>query len=435
MGEIEARAKKYLSVIKEKDKKIKAFLSLNSDLLSEARKLDKKKGKRGKLYGKIIGVKSNINVSGLIANCASKTLQNYKAGYDATVIEKIKTEDGLIIGMLNMDEFASGSGGDTGAFGACGNPRVPERVPGGSSSGAAAAVAAGMCDLALGTDTGGSIRLPSSFCGVVGVKPSYGRVSRYGLIDLSMSLDQIGSMAKNVDDATLLLSVIAGKDEKDQSSLKFEAIKMKKIGKMKVGVVRLKGINKKVQNVIDWKLGEIEKKLGWSVSEVDVPGIELAVQTYYPMVYVEFFSGTRKFDGRRFGKKIEESCGAEVLRRIEGGREITRAEYKGQYYEKALSVKKMIKAELERVLKKVDCLIMPTCPDLPWHVSESKKMTPEEVYSYDALTIPANLAGACAISIPCGSVEKVPVGLQIVCGQGQDSKMMGIAKEIEKLSK
>tara|TARA_Y100000034_G_C6905719_1_gene420184 strand:+ start:3457 stop:4764 length:1308 start_codon:yes stop_codon:yes gene_type:complete len=435
MGEIEARAKKYLSVIKEKDKKIKAFLSLNSDLLSEARKLDKKKGKRGKLYGKIIGVKSNINVSGLIANCASKTLQNYKAGYDATVIEKIKTEDGLIIGMLNMDEFASGSGGDTGAFGACGNPRVPERVPGGSSSGAAAAVAAGMCDLALGTDTGGSIRLPSSFCGVVGVKPSYGRVSRYGLIDLSMSLDQIGSMAKNVDDATLLLSVIAGKDEKDQSSLKFEAIKMKKIGKMKVGVVRLKGVNKKVQNVIDWKLGEIEKKLGWSVSEVDVPGIELAVQTYYPMVYVEFFSGTRKFDGRRFGKKIEESCGAEVLRRIEGGREITRAEYKGQYYEKALSVKKMIKAELERVLKKVDCLIMPTCPDLPWHVSESKKMTPEEVYSYDALTIPANLAGACAISIPCGSVEKVPVGLQIVCGQGQDSKMMGIAKEIEKLSK
>src|SRR3989344_1789299 len=201
------KVEQLLEKIKREDKKINSFIEANPRALEEARALDKK-SKKGKLYGKVIGVKSNINVRGLKISCASKTLENYRGSYDATVIEKIKKEDGLIIGMLKMDEFAAGASGETSAFGPTENPRVPGFVSGGSSSGSAAAVAAGFCDIALGSDTGGSVRNPASHCGLVGVKPSYGLVSRHGLIDLSMSLDQIGPLARNVKDAALVLEVI-----------------------------------------------------------------------------------------------------------------------------------------------------------------------------------------------------------------------------------
>ena len=211
--------KKCLERIKKENKKINAIIELRDekDLIKEATAIDSKK-KKGKLAGKIIAVKANINVLGLHASCASKVLENYESVYDASVVKKIKDEDGLIIGMCNMDEFACGGSGETSAFWATLNPSALDRIPGGSSSGSAAAVAAGFCDMALGSDTGGSIRNPASHCGVVGVKPSYGVVSRYGLIDLSMSLDQIGPLAKNVEDAKLLFDVIKGKDEKDATS-------------------------------------------------------------------------------------------------------------------------------------------------------------------------------------------------------------------------
>lgn len=425
MGKVEEKVKTYLAKIKKENKKINAFLSLNENVLKEARTVDSKK--KGRLYGYVFGIKSNICVSGLECNCASKTLEKWKAPYDAAVIKKIKDEGGVIIGMLNMDEFACGSSGENSAYGKTENPAFLGGIPGGSSSGAAAAVAAGMCDVALGSDTGGSIRNPASHCGVVGVKPSYGAVSRYGLIDLSMSLDQIGPIGKTVSDCALVLDVIAGKDEKDTTTFDAGKIKLSKMNKIKAGVVRVKGVDKKIQSLIDSKI----KERGLNAKDVEIKHIDLAVQTYYPIVYTEFFSGTRRFDGRRYGKKIEDSCGEEVLRRILGGSEISKAEHHGAYYRRALEVKEIIKEEFEKVLKKVDCLIMPVTPTLPWKIGESKKMSVEEVYAADALTTPANLAGACSTVVNAGEIGGIPVGLQVICGKGQESKMLSIAKEFE----
>ncbi|PIO07663.1 Asp-tRNA(Asn)/Glu-tRNA(Gln) amidotransferase subunit GatA [Candidatus Pacearchaeota archaeon CG10_big_fil_rev_8_21_14_0_10_34_12] len=433
---------KYLKEIKKNDKKgnrINAFLQLRNDkeLIDEAKKIDAKakNGKAGKLAGKIIAVKANINVKSLNASCGSKTLENYKATYDADVIKKIKEEDGLIIGVTNMDEFASGSSGETSAFGATKNPANLELIPGGSSSGSAASVSAGFCDMALGSDTGGSIRNPSSHCGVVGVKPSYSSVSRSGLIDLSMSLDQIGPIAKNVSDATLLLSVIRGKSEKDsisQESIKIDLNKIETIPKnITLGILEFKIGDGRIQTVIDERIENAARKYGWKTKKIKVPYIDLAIETYYPLVYVEFFSGTRKFDGRKYGKKIEDSAGPEVMRRILGGSEITKAEYGGRYYYHALKVKRMIENELKNVFKKVDCVISPTVPRLPHKIGE--KISIEDMYGYDALTIPANLAGNCAISIPAGKIDNVPVGLQIMCDKFQEQKMLQIARGFEKL--
>lgn len=437
MGKVEAKVRGYLEKIKKEDKKINAFLHLSPDVLNEAREIDKKT-KKGRLYGYVIAVKSNINVKGMICNCASRTLGNYKASYDATVISKIKSEDGVIIGMTNCDEFAAGSSGENSAFGATLNPVAFGKISGGSSSGSAAVVAAGFCDASLGSDTGGSIRNPASHCGVVGVKPSYGAVSRYGLIDLSMSLDQIGPIARNVSDAALVLDVIKGKDERDAvtfESVESGKIELKKSRRVRMGIVNVRGVDKRIQKIIDEKVKEIASELKWSVKEVEIKHIELAVQTYYPLVYVEFFSATRRFDGRKYGKKIEESCGEEVLRRIFGGSEISKAEFSGRHYNKALQVKELIKEEFERVFKDVDCIIMPTVPMLPWNVGKAGEMKPEEIYAADALTIPANLAEICAVSIPAGFVDKIPVGMQVMCSKGEDAKMLSFAREIEGLSK
>lgn len=429
MGKVEEKVKGYLNKINKENKKLNIFLHVNENALNEAKAIDAK-AKKGRLYGYVFGIKSNINVKGLVANCASKTLENYKATYDASVIEKIKAEDGIIIGMLNCDEFASGSSGETSAFGACANPSAPGRIPGGSSSGSAAAVAAGFCDVSLGSDTGGSIRNPASFCGVVGVKPSYGLVSRYGLIDLSMSLDQIGPLANSVEDAALVLDVIRGKDSRDTMTFESKPIKIDKPGKLKVGVLKIKGVDAKIQKLVDAKVAEIAKKSGWTLKNVEIKHIDLAVETYYPLCYSEFFSATRRFDGRRYGKKIEDSCGEEVLRRILGGSEITKAEFAGAYYKKALEVKEIIKEEFEKVFEDVDCVVLPTCPGMPWKIGEGKKMKTEEIYAYDALTIPANLAEICAVSVPAGKLGGIPVGLQVMCAKNEDAKMLSIARLI-----
>lgn len=435
MGEknVEERVREYLEKIKKEDGKTKAFLHLNENAIEDARRVDAK-SKKGRLYGTVFGIKSNINVQGMICNCASKTLENYRAPYDATVIKKIKAEDGVIIGMTNCDEFAAGSSGENSAFGVTQNPVALGRIAGGSSSGSAAAVAAGFCDVALGSDTGGSIRNPASHCGVVGVKPSYGFVSRYGLIDLSMSLDQIGVFARDVEHAALVLEVIKGVDERDTITFAGRDVKLGKAGKVNVGVLKVKGVDKKIQKLIDENIERLKKALNWTVKKVEIQHIDLAVQTYYLLVYVEFFSATRRFDGRKYGKKIEENCGEEVLRRILGGSKITRAEFKGAYYRKALEVKEVIKDEFEDVLGKVDCMILPTVPSLPWKIGEGKKMKPEEMYAADALTIPASLAEICAVSIPVGRIDGIPVGMQVMCAKGEEGKMLSIVREIEKLT-
>jgi len=428
------KLKTYLKAIEkdnQKGKKINAILQINPEAEKEAREIDEKikKGKAGKLAGKIIAVKANINVKNLNASCASLTLKDYTCPYDATVISKIKAEDGLIIGMTNMDEFACGSSGETSAFGACKNPAALDLIPGGSSSGSAASVAAGFCDMALGSDTGGSIRNPASHCGVIGLKPTYGLVSRYGLIDLSMSLDQIGTFARNIEDALLLLNVIRGKDEKDSTSYSSKEIELKKLNKITIGIPNMNIKDKRITKLVNKRVDELIKANGWQKKDIELKHINLGVQTYYPICYVEFFSGTRKFDGRRYGKKIEESCGEEVLRRILGGSEISKAEFKGLYYRRALKAKALIRKEFEQAFKQVDCIIIPSVPRLPHKIGS--KISVEEMYYYDAVTIPANLAELPAISVPAGKIDNVPVGLQVYCPRFSESLMFSVAKMFE----
>ncbi len=425
------KVKKYLEAIEkdnQKGKKINAILHLNPNILEEAKVVDEKvkKGKAGKLAGIVFVIKSNICVKGLVANCASKTLENFKAPYNASVIEKIKAEDGLIIGMANMDEFASGSSGETSAFGITKNPAALERIPGGSSSGSAASVAAGFCDVALGSDTGGSIRNPASHCGIVGFKPSYGAVSRFGLIDLGMSLDTIGVLVKNVKDAKLVFQVIAGKDERDPTTRKIEP--KKDIKKIKIGIPQV-GASKEILDLINKKVKEFCKKNGWQETQIEIKHIDLGIQTYYPINYVEFFSGTRKFDGRRFGKKIEDSCGKEVLRRILGGSMIAEEEFSGRYYKKALDAKKLLEKEFEGAFEKVDLIVTPTVPRLPHKFGE--KISFEDMYNYDTLTVLANIAEICAVSVPAGKIQGIPVGVQIMAARGKDLMLLEAAERFE----
>lgn len=440
------KLKKYLKVIKEKNAEINAFLEIRpeKELLQEAKEVDKKikEGNAGELAGKIIAIKANINCIGLNASCASKTLENYKSTFNATVIEKIKSQDGIIIGTCNMDEFACGSSGETSAFNPTNNPAVQGLIPGGSSSGSAAAVSAGMCDMALGSDTGGSIRNPASHCGVIGIKPTYSSVSRCGLLDLAMSFDQIGTLARNVQEASLLLNSISGKDEKDSISQETKEINLEKIEKpiknITIGILDLSNLNvdKKIQTEIENKINELVKKHNLKIKKIKIPHLELGLSTYYPVTYVEFFSATRRFDGRRYGTKIEDSCGIEVLRRILGGQEISKAEFADRYYHKALKVQDFFAEQFAKAFKEVDCIVSPTVPKLPHKIGT--KISPEAMYAYDTLTAPANLAGCCAINVPICKIQhteykniEVPLGIQIMCDKFQEEKMLQIAKAFE----
>lgn len=430
-GKLTAR-ENVLNFTKQIDKlneELNIYLVINEEALKQAEELDKKiKEKKtvGKLAGLCCAIKSNISVKGLETNCASKVLEGYLSGYDATVIQKLKQEDAIILGMVNMDEFACGGSGETSAFGPTKNPRDKNLIPGGSSSGSAAAVAAELCDFALGSDTGGSIRNPASHCGVIGLKPTYGAVSRYGLLDMSMSLDQIGPLTNSVEDAKLIFDVIKGQDNFDSTTQEFSNAKPKK--KYKIGLVNTeKFANKEIADLIAKKTKSIAKENGWEIKEVHLP-LDIATQTYYVMVYVEFFSATRKFDGRRFGKKIEDVAGPEVLRRILGGAEISQAEYAGKYYREALKAKKYIKEQFEKLFEEVDFLVMPTVPRTAHKVGE--QISVEEMYGYDVLTVLANLAGLPAISIPVGEIEKKCVGLQILAPAFQEEVIFDVGSKL-----
>ncbi len=436
----EQNIRQFLEKIKKNEKNINAFLAINKIALKDAREIDKKikKGKAGKLAGLAIAVKSNINVRGMTTSCASKTLENYKASYNATVIEKIRKEDAIIIGMTNMDEFAAGSSGETSAFGATKNPACPEKIPGGSSSGSAAAVAAGFCDLSIGSDTGGSIRNPASHCGIIGVKPSYGRVSRYGLIDLSMSLDQIGTFSRDVYGSALLLSIIAGKDENDATTFNekvhayHEMLDIPKSITLGISEELKKLAGSEINRKIDETLNRLKQVYRWKIKNINLKHVDLAVQAYYPICYVEFFSATRRFTGRLYGRKIEDAAGPEVLRRILGGSEISKAEYHGKYYRRALKAMQLIKNDFNDAFKECDIIISATVPRLPHEIGE--KISVEEMYGYDALTIPANLAGICAINIPAGKINSCPVGMQVMCPEFKEARMFQAAKAVETLN-
>ncbi len=424
---------RYLEQI-EKDS-TNSFIELNKKALEDAKKVDKKGKKAGKLAGLAIAIKSNINVHGLHATCASKTLEGYVSGYDATVIERIKREGGVIIGMTNMDEFACGSSGETSYFGPTENPAARGRIPGGSSSGSATSVAASLCDIALGSDTGGSIRNPASHCGVVGFKPTYGLVPRYGLIDLAMSLDQIGPVSRDVYGTALMLEVISGFSKKEGTTLKAKNGYAKNldpdISDYKIGVVEEfeKVTDKKIMAEINKSIKKIEKK-GAEIVDVSLPNLDKGLPTYYLTVFVEFFSATRKFDGRRYGKKIEDVCGREVLRRILLGKYISQKEFTGKYYKKALQFRSLIKAEVLEALKDVDVIAGPTVPKLPHKLGE-EITDPLVMYAYDVLTVPANLAGIPAGVIRAGEVKGIPAGLQIQGKPLEEQKILNVMHAFE----
>lgn len=422
----------FIKVIDEKNDSINAFVEKNYEAaLKQAEKIDEKIAngeKVGCLSGLVFGIKANINVEDLIVSAASKTLENYKGSYNATVIEKILEEDGIIIGLTNMDEFAAGSSTETSMYGPTENPAAMGRIPGGSSGGSAAAIAAEMCDITLGSDTGGSIRNPASHCGVIGFKPTYGLVSRQGLLDLSMSLDQIGPFANDPSGIALALNTIVDYDSSECTSLHSDidftsVLEEKSLEGMKIAVCNdfievtddkiNKVVNKAIQKLVD---------AGAELVEVSFDHLELCLPTYYLINYVEFFSATRKYDGRDYGYRIEEVCGDEVLRRIKMGSLISQKEYSGKYYKKALQARSLIRNEINAMLENVDLIVGPTVPKLPHEIGE--ELTPMEMYAYDILTVIANLGGIPAGSIKAGEVEDIPVGLQIQAKPLDDLKII-----------
>jgi len=412
----------------KKTKDLNIFLHLNEDAIAQAKEIDKriKKGTAGKLAGLCFAVKSNISVKHLRTTCASKVLEDYESGYNATVINKLLAEDAIILGMVNMDEFACGASGETSAFGPTKNPRNPDLIPGGSSSGSAAAVAAELCDFALGSDTGGSIRNPASHCGVTGLKPTYGAVSRYGLIDMTMSFDCIGPITNSPEDAKLIFNIIKGQDNFDQTT---KEEKSKPVKKGVIGLVNVKDFcSKEIAELIETKTKEIATKNKWKIKKINLP-LDIAIQTYYIIVYTEFFSATRKFDGRRFGKKIEEVAGPEVIRRIIGGSEITKAEHEGKYYREALKARNYIKQQFNKLFQEVDAIILPTVPRTPHKIGEAISI--EDMYAYDVFTTPASIAGLPAISIPAGKADDKDIGLQILAPHFQEEIIFKLAKDFE----
>ena len=433
--------KGFLEAIKKGNKKINAFIDIREELaLKEADFIGKNKKKfmDKPLYGLCFGIKANINVKDYEISCASKTLEGHYGAYDADVVKKIKEAGGIVIGITNCDEFACGSSGETSAFGATDNPAAPGLIPGGSSAGSAAAVAAGMCDIALGTDTGGSIRNPASHCGVIGIKPSYGRVSRYGLIDMAMSLEGAGVFSSEVYGSALALREIAGKSRYDATTFDREVPDYvseirKPVEGLKIG---LSGdfeelcSDKRIYSLIEKSAKSLAEETKSKTKNVKLKYVDLAIQTYYPIVYVEFFSATRKFDGRRLGKKIEESCGEEVLRRILGGKEISKAEYHGMYYRKALQARNLIARDFEEAFNEIDVIIMPTTPKLP-HKIGSRITDPRIMYAYDAFTIPANLAGICGGVINAGKIDNIPVGMQILAPAFKEDVLLRVMKAWE----
>lgn len=446
----------YYKKIEETEKDIDAFITLTKDeAIKTAKNIDEKIANNeevGVLAGIPIAVKDNIATRGIKTTCGSKILENFVSPYDATVVEKIKREDGIIIGKTNMDEFAMGSSTETSYFKKTKNPHDLERVPGGSSGGSAAAVAGFEAPLSLGSETGGSVREPASFCGVVGLKPTYGLVSRYGLIAFASSLDQIGPFARNVEDTALLLSVLAGYDEKDSTSVDNKSIDYTKelnsnVKGMKFALPKEyfgEGIDEKVKKKV-LEAVETLKGLGAEVEEISLPYTEYALSCYYIISTSEASSNLARFDGVRYGYRAEnykdldelyvntrsEGFGEEVKRRIMLGTFALSSGYYDAYYNKAQKVRTLIKRDFDKAFEKYDAIISPTAPILPFKIGE-KVNNPLSMYMSDILTVSVNLAGVCAISVPCGNVNGLPVGLQIIGDRFEEQKILNIAYTYEK---
>ncbi|WP_404447500.1 Asp-tRNA(Asn)/Glu-tRNA(Gln) amidotransferase subunit GatA [Sutcliffiella horikoshii] len=441
--------------INEVDDKVQAFLTLDEEnarkyakVLDQALGLEKD---HGLLFGLPIGVKDNIVTKGIRTTAASKILGDFNPIYNATVVEKLNQAEAVTIGKINMDEFAMGSSNENSAFAATKNPWDLEHVPGGSSGGSAAAVAAGEVFFSLGSDTGGSIRQPAAFCGVVGLKPTYGRVSRYGLIAFASSLDQIGPITRTVEDNAYLLQAISGIDPMDSTSANadvpdFLSSLTGDIKGLKIGVPKeylAEGVSEEVRQSVKDALKVLEG-LGATWDEVSLPHSQYALATYYLLSSSEASANLARFDGVRYGYRTDnaknlidmykqtrsEGFGPEVKRRIMLGTYALSAGHYDAYYVKAQKVRTLIKQDFENVFEKYDVIIGPTTPTPAFKVGENMK-DPLTMYANDILTIPVNLAGVPGISVPAGFVDGLPVGLQIIGNHFDESTIYRVAHAFE----
>jgi len=446
----EELVKSCLKIIKSKNPRINAFITiLEKQSLQQAKEVDAKKSfKKNILAGIPIAIKDNILVKDIPCTAGSKILEKYKATYDATVIKKLKEADAVLIGKTNMDEFAMGSSNETSYFGPVKNPHNLNCVPGGSSGGSAAAVASQMCLGSLGSDTGGSIRQPASFCGVVGFKPTYGLVSRYGLIALASSLDQIGPLAKTVGGVKIILDAIKGYDSLDSTSIKKSSLlpqsNIKSLKGIKIGIPKeyfQKGLDIKVKSILKEKIEEISKQ-GAIIKEASLPHTEYALAVYYIIMPAEISANLARYDGIKYGfsdfKKSGNlsdlylnsryhGLGEEVKRRIMLGAYSLSAGHKEDYYLRAQKVRLLIKQDFTKVFKSgLDCLITPTTPTTAFSLGD-KIEDPLAMYLSDICTASVNLAGLPAISLPIGKDKDLPVGLQIIGNYLEDNKILQIA--------
>ncbi len=406
------------------------------------------------LFGLPIAIKDNISTKGIRTTCSSKILENYVPPFDATVIQKLKAQDYLITGKTNLDEFAMGSSTENSAFFVTKNPWDLERVPGGSSGGSAAAVGAGIVPAALGSDTGGSIRQPAAFCGVVGLKPTYGRVSRYGLVAFASSLDQIGPITRTVEDAALLMNVISGKDPKDSTSDNvpvpdFLSYIGKDIKGIKVGLPKeffIEELDSEIKEKVLNAVKSLEKE-GVEVVEVSLPTTKYAIEAYYIIAPSEASSNLARYDGVRYGYRTEdyknleemysktrdEGFGAEVKRRIMLGTYSLSSGYYDAYYLKAQKVRTLIYKEFMDVFNTVDVLITPTTPDVAFKIGE-KTEDPIQMYLSDIFTVSVNMASIPAVSIPCGFKNNLPVGMQIIGKPFDEGTILQLAHYYERMN-
>ena len=452
----EAITAAFLAAIRGRDPRVKAFQHVDEDAArQQARAVDQKRKKGetlGPLAGVPVGIKDVLCTRGVPTTCSSKMLQNFVPPYDAHVIEKLKAADAVLIGKTNMDEFAMGSSTENSAYMVTRNPWDLDRIPGGSSGGSAAAVAACEAPVSLGTDTGGSIRQPASLCGIVGLKPTYGRVSRYGLVAFASSLDQIGPFAHDVTDTALMLEVLAGHDDRDSTSVDRPVPAYTKtvndpVKPLTIGVAKeyfAGGLDSEVEAAIRAALREYEK-LGAAVKEVSLPHSKYAIATYYIVATAEASSNLARYDGMHYGYRTPgkldliatysrtraEGFGKEVQRRIMLGTYALSSGYKDAYYVKALKVRRLIKNDFDQAFAACDVVMGPTAPTAAFKVGE-KTEDPLAMYLSDIYTISCNLAGIAGVSIPCGFTKAgLPIGLQIQAPPFAEEKLLRVARMYE----
>ena len=446
----------YLEKIATVNKKLNTYITVCDELaIAQAEKADRRiaSGDRNPLLGIPLAHKDIFCAKGVKTTCGSKMLENFVSPYDATIVTKLNKAGTVTLGKTNMDEFAMGSSNETSYFGPVKNPWDSSKVPGGSSGGSAAAVAADLCAIATGSDTGGSIRQPASFCGVTGFKPSYGRVSRWGMIAFASSLDQAGPMTLTAEDCAIMLKEMSGHDKKDSTSAQVEvddyhAFLSRPLGKLKIGIFEplMKELDSATSSVLEQTIKELEK-IGMTFSKIDLPNFSYAIPAYYVIAPAECSANLSRFDGVRFGYRCEgasnlkelykrsrtEGLGREVKNRIMAGTFALTSGYYDAFYKRAQQVRRLIKNDFVEAFKKVDVIIAPATPSTAFRLGE-KTGDPKEMYLQDVYTTSSNLAGLPALSMPAGFVDNLPVGAQLIGNYFDEAQILSIAHQFQSIT-